>query len=630
MNARTPSVLVGAALASLLGACAHDASRATVEEVELSGYGPLDPDEITAGLRNHPPDRWLVFVDRARFQSMAVAADAKRIETYFRKRGFFTAEVVDIDVRDLDGGDAVRLRFVIERGPRAHLDQLELGGLDGERAESARALARRLGLVADARLEYDDAETYEAELTELLAQRGHARAEPKATFEFDEDTGRTTLRVAADPGPVVYYGETDLSGIDHVPESFVRARIAWEKGERFDPDDIELTRARLYDSGLVQRLRFLPEAAGETTSDMRVSGGESAKNELQLGLGFGLVQTQYEVRSRARYQRRAWPNPLDTWYAEVRPSIAFFRGSNGLTGPNVEASTGYQREDFLAPRLRLNADVLYELRDLQAYATNGPSVTLRLTRPFLRDRLQPALSFGANHVSFPRVDYELSDRELERIGLVQPLTFFTLSPGISYDGRDDALAPSKGVYARLRFELGYVLRSEASWFLKMSPELRGYWPVTSWLVLAGRIELGTTLLDLRPIPVTRRYASGGASAHRGFGRGRLSLRRPGAEGPLPLGGEALAELSFEARCDLFTWSGLEFGAVAFADAGDVLTDLADLDPLNLHWAVGPGLRVYTPIGVVRGDLGIRVNRLGAGEPDPGDRFAVHVSVGEAF
>ncbi len=61
-----------------------------------------------------------------------------------------------------------------------------------------------------------------------------------------------------------------------------------------------------------------------------------------------------------------------------------------------------------------------------------------------------------------------------------------------------------------------------------------------------------------------------------------------------------------------------------------------VDFLHLHCAVGGGLRYRTPIGTVRADVGVRVNRLAALEadgrpnPDPGDRVAFHLSLAEPF
>ena len=57
---------------------------------------------------------------------------------------------------------------------------------------------------------------------------------------------------------------------------------------------------------------------------------------------------------------------------------------------------------------------------------------------------------------------------------------------------------------------------------------------------------------------------------------------------------------------------------------------ADIDFGNLHWAAGPGVRVFTPLGAVRADVGFRLNRTGPMEPEPDSKLAFHISIGEAY
>ena len=106
-------------------------------------------------------------------------------------------------------------------------------------------------------------------------------------------------------------------------------------------------------------------------------------------------------------------------------------------------------------------------------------------------------------------------------------------------------------------------------------------------------------------------------------------------------------VQLEARIKLFRLFNNWFSAAAFADAGDVAAPACvgegcgedpfqrRLDLTKLHLAVGGGLRYQTVIGTIRFDLGVRLNRLEAPEegqenPDPDQRIAYHISIGEAF
>jgi outer membrane translocation and assembly module TamA len=194
--------------------------------------------------------------------------------------------------------------------------------------------------------------------------------------------------------------------------------------------------------------------------------------------------------------------------------------------------------------------------------------------------------------------------------------------------------PTLGAYFSARFEQGTPVAGAEFHYLKITPEVRGYvpLPLTRRAVLAGRALLGW----LRPYdgddsPITRRYALGGPSNHRGFGFGRLSPQVPDGEGHLiPIGGDGEVLFSLEVRVAVTKISDLWLRLVPFVDAGDVTPAFVDLDLRNLNVAVGLDIEYQTPVGAVRAGLGVRVNRMGDGNPDPNDRIAYHITIGQAF
>lgn len=126
---------------------------------------------------------------------------------------------------------------------------------------------------------------------------------------------------------------------------------------------------------------------------------------------------------------------------------------------------------------------------------------------------------------------------------------------------------------------------------------------------------------------------------------------------LPIGGDQMLLVQAEVRVQLLRLFGTWLSAAVFLDGGDVAAPSAmlpaslqrGLDLSALHWATGAGLRYQTLVGTLRADLGVRLNRLEALEigvpnagggppaelrfrqnPDPGQRFAFHISIGEAF
>jgi outer membrane translocation and assembly module TamA len=161
--------------------------------------------------------------------------------------------------------------------------------------------------------------------------------------------------------------------------------------------------------------------------------------------------------------------------------------------------------------------------------------------------------------------------------------------------------------------------------------LRAYLPLGE-SVLAARARLG---LILGGVPPTERYYAGGASSQRGFADRRLSpeahnLDMMGNPISVVVGGAGIIETGVELRRHFEPW-GIKAGWVVFLDGGDVTMTPGELDPGNLHWALGAGLRFfYLPIGPIRLEVAQRLNRTGAGEPSAGDKRNYILSVGEAF
>jgi outer membrane translocation and assembly module TamA len=71
-----------------------------------------------------------------------------------------------------------------------------------------------------------------------------------------------------------------------------------------------------------------------------------------------------------------------------------------------------------------------------------------------------------------------------------------------------------------------------------------------------------------------------------------------------------------------------FSIVGFTEFGDVKAASFSYDFATWNYTAGPGLRLKTPLGMVRADIGFRLNRLDA---YPGERpFAFYVGLGEAL
>ena len=72
------------------------------------------------------------------------------------------------------------------------------------------------------------------------------------------------------------------------------------------------------------------------------------------------------------------------------------------------------------------------------------------------------------------------------------------------------------------------------------------------------------------------------------------------------------------------------GAVGFVDAGNVFLHVNDMRLGQLRAAVGFGLRYRSPIGPIRVDLGVKLDRRILPNGTRERPTALHISLGQAF
>jgi outer membrane translocation and assembly module TamA len=153
-------------------------------------------------------------------------------------------------------------------------------------------------------------------------------------------------------------------------------------------------------------------------------------------------------------------------------------------------------------------------------------------------------------------------------------------------------------------------RLETAWYLdRLSPVV---------VAVGARLGLATPYGNSAALPIEDRFYAGGASTVRGYAQDKI--------GPLdsagnPTGGNGLAIGNLEVRFPVWRW----LSAVAFVDTGAVVPEVGDLAGAAFKTGVGGGIRIKTPVGPIRLDVGYALNAI-QGE----DRWQLYFGIGQAF
>jgi translocation and assembly module TamA len=182
------------------------------------------------------------------------------------------------------------------------------------------------------------------------------------------------------------------------------------------------------------------------------------------------------------------------------------------------------------------------------------------------------------------------------------------------------LDPTRGVRASLiatptqsfgaKSQTFAILQASAATYFDLSGNGRS---VLALRGITGAI-LGASTFDLPP---DQRLYAGGSGTVRGFRYQSIGPLFPNGD---PIGGTAVDAATVEFRQRV----GGNWGVVAFVDAGQASDEGVPFTG-TLRVGAGTGVRYYTPVGVVRADFAVPLNR-----PPGGDSFGIYIGLGQAF
>jgi outer membrane protein assembly factor BamA len=194
--------------------------------------------------------------------------------------------------------------------------------------------------------------------------------------------------------------------------------------------------------------------------------------------------------------------------------------------------------------------------------------------------------------------------------------------GFRQDTTDDVLYPTTGGIFIVHGECAPTFFGSDPQFISARVEGRRFFNLREKeFILGTRLALGLMepIQNSHEIPLYRRFFTGGYNTVRGY---RLFLLGPTDIAGNPVGGNALLEANLELRFPIYQ----DLKGVVFADAGNVYPSIADLNPGNMYYGTGFGLRYKTPVGPLGIDIAFPTRQIQQKQ----NSFQVYLTIGQSF
>lgn len=529
-----------------------------------------------------------------------IKEDTDLLDRLMRAKGYYDARIRGSVAAPAAGGDRLQVTMDVVPGTLYLLSSIDLQGLEaaGPKEPLLReAFTVKIGDPIDA----DKIVGAQASLSTALGENGFPFAkvdEPVVRVDHEARKGDLDMLVA--PGGYRSFGQILLPNDDLFSAKHIQRIARFKPDDMYMASDVEDLRRALVATGLVSSVSLTPRDAGDGEHvDLAVDVTPAPPRTIAGEIGYG---TGEGYRIEASWQHRNFFPP------EGAVTARGVLGTQEQTG-----SLTYRRNNFMKRDQVLTGLLSVSNINRDAFAARTIQFSGALERQTnIIFQKKWVWSVGAEVIASQERD------SFSRLsGGRRTFLIGALPTGLTYDGSDDLLNPTKGF--RLGGRISPELSFQNSTFGYVRTQIDGsiYQPMSETITLAGRARLGTILgSTVDRIAPSRRFYAGGGGSVRGYGYQAIGPRDSNND---PIGGKSLAEFSLEARVRFGN-----FGVVPFVDAGNIST--AALPRFgDLRIGAGVGVRYYSNFGPIRIDVGTPVN------PQPGDsKIAVYVSLGQAF
>lgn len=596
--------------------------------------------------------RWLGLGEKRLFDPVEFRRDVLRLTLFYRQSGYMDV-VVDTAVRR--GRNDVHLTFKIREGPPIEVTRMTVTGIDSLPIDGKDVLIDlplREGKPFNRFLFQASADS----IITRLKNRGYPSAEVFRNYSVNRENRQAEVSLDVVAGTRAVFGDARVEGAQKVDTTFIRQLLSSRKGQRFVQNDIFESQRKLYQtelfrlatvqidsnrfSGDSSEVPLVVQVAEGPPHRIRSSVGYATNDCFRTGAGWtsrNLFGTGRLFDVSGRVSKVGVGKPLG-FGLEDNLCKSLQEDTIGSSKANYNVTALVRQPRFFTPQVTGTFSIYAERRsEFTIYRREEVGVSTVLQRETARRipiSLGYRLSFGktsATAATFCAFFNACSPDDATR--LQEQRLLGVVSASISWPRQNNPLDPTRGhiftfdashssrFTGSARFQTFTRVSGDAAWYRTLGNS--GF--VLSWHLRGGTIFSPRVSLDSASgnfIPPEQRFYAGGPNDVRGYdlnelgpvvyvlGRDSISAVAQDSldRGQLrprfsATGGNTLGVAQVELRIPSPVW-GSRLRFAVFVDGGTLYErGRTNLAPIRFRITPGAGVRIQTPLGPARFDVG---------------------------
>jgi outer membrane protein insertion porin family len=531
-----------------------------------------------------------------------------------RSRGYLGARLLSLHTQWNESHSRASITVFFHEGEQTRVDSVEVVGAPGLEQDEA---VRLLGVSPGQPLNLFAFSEGIQRLKSWLRDRGYLEVgitgEGGDTLvRYHDDNRLADIRIEVEPGARCRAGSISVEGRSKTSLDVVLRELTFREGDLLTESGILESESRLRRLGLFSsaQVRIEDDSAQPGIKKVHVLVQEGIPGLVAGGVGF-----RNDLGARV-FAQTSYSNLFGRNHTVVFSINANRRFQDRRVPLESQAQLGYIWPWFLIREMTFRPTLT--VQRTQYVNLDAASLVLGGTlekRLFRRPNLVGSLSYSLERTAQTALDPNSIDN--------QTITIGALTGSLKMDLRNDPLAPTRGFYSALSYEL-----ADPSLLSQRLPFPIGYtrmqfrsdyllpvWKDASWYFsFRTGVERNTQdITDIRvAIPLIKQFTIGGIGSLRGFREQELNIQDIAVRG-------TASYVNYRAQFDLPISGPMRFGP--FFDAANLLVDDYSLNK-SLRMGTGMGLHYLTPVGPVNFDFGFKINpRLGE------DPYRFYFSIG---
>lgn len=582
--------------------------KASVRKISFIGNKVFSDSQLRKLIRTKEKGLFSFLGSSGKFQEQMLEQDVMLTTFNYLNKGYLKIKVdkprVDIS-KDMR---SIYITFRVEEGHRYRISSIRVEGdiLTTPDQILDMITVKPKQIYNQQRME-DDVRA----ITNLYGDEGYAFVNVQPIPEaHEDDTADIIFKI--DKGPRVRIQRINITGNSVTRDKVIRREMKVKEGDIYNQRLVDLSRQKIMQLGYFSEVNFAtPRGDKDDALNINITVKEKPTGSFNFGAGFSTGENFILQGSISK----------DNFFGY------------GVSGQFM-AEWSSLRQQF---NLSMSDPYFFDTNWI--VGVNAYKSSYRFT-DFRRDAVGAGLNVGRRLFTNTSINlgYQYEDIKVTDFTFAVPQVFINSRSGTtsevmltaSYDTRDNRIFPGKGWLVTATTEASGAKIGGTNNFWRTNGNIRWYQPIYKGLTYKTYLRGGyIKSLNNSVIPLFERYFMGGPNSLRGYYPRTVgpTIQIPsgpaGPSGAFNYGGNKMMQANFELEIPIYTPAG--FKAVAFFDAGNAFAEDERISLNNLRLDYGFGLRWISPMGPLRFEWGMPINRR-TGE----DTVVFNFTIGDLF